>query len=175
MQFMAQVAQLLVELVKVSAAQSGSTVLNHSSSSPAHGSNTLETHSQDANIRAPESTLVGTRSGMCAGSVSPSMTTETWATPTAAAWQEKSTIAMRALSTLHWLSKPEQLQKLTKEAPNPFSSATKNFQLCTAAYQAAGESLLRLLHCCLAGEHTAHWAPWKQSAINVSMISCLSW
>ena len=105
MQFMAQVAQLLVELVKVSAAQSGSTVLNHSSSSPAHGSNTLETHSQDANIRAPESTHAGTRSGMCAGSVSPSMTTETWATPTAAAWQEKSTIAMRALSTLHWLSK----------------------------------------------------------------------
>jgi len=101
--------------------------------------------------------------------------TEIWATPTVAAWQDKSAVALRALSTLHWLSEPEQLQKLTKETPSPTSSATKNFQFCTAAHEVVGESLLRLLHCCLAGELTAFWAPLKQSAINMSTMSCLSW
>ena len=156
MQFMAQVAQLLVDLVKAFTAQSGNTVLDHSSSSPAQASNTLETHSQDADIRAQEATHANAWPGW------PSMTPELWATPTAAEWQHKSAIALRALSTLHWISKPEQLQKLTTETPNPFSSATQNFQLCTAAQQTVGEALLRLLHCCLAGELTALWAPLKQ-------------
>ncbi|KAL0055193.1 hypothetical protein WJX82_008561 [Trebouxia sp. C0006] len=108
-------------------------------------------HSQDADIRAAESTRASTQSGRCVGSVSPSVKTEIWATPTVAAWQDKSAVALRALSTLHWLSEPEQLQKLTKETPSPTSSATKNFQFCTAAHEVVGESLLRLLHCCLAG------------------------
>ena len=174
MKFMAQVAQLLVDLVQASASQSGSIIRDHCSSSPAQGSNTLETHSQDADIIAPESTHASTQSGMCVGSVSPSVATQSWATPTAAVWQDKSAIALRALSTLHWLSKPEQLQKLAKETLDPLSSATNNFRLCTAAHQAVGEALLRLLHCCLAGELTALWAPLQQSAINVSTMSCLS-
>jgi len=90
-------------------------------------------------------------------------------------WQDKSAIALRALSTLNWLSKPEQLQKLTRETPNPSSSATQNFQLCTAAHEAVGEALLRLLHCCLAGKLSALRAPVQQSLIKVSMMSCMGW
>ena len=127
LKFMAQVAQLLVDLVKATAAQSGSAVSDHFSSSPAKGSNSLAMHSQDADIRAAESTRASTQPGRCVGSVSPSVKTEIWATPTVAAWQDKSAVALRALSTLHWLSEPEQLQKLTKETPSPTSSATKNF------------------------------------------------
>ena len=149
--FIAQVAQLLVDLVKASAAQPGSTVLDHSSISPVQGSNTLAARSQDADIRSADSTHASTQSGRCVRSVSPSMT---WATPTSAVWQDKSAVALRALSTLNWLSQPDQLQKLTRETPSPLSSATKNFQLCTAAHEAVGEALLRLLHCCLAGELT---------------------
>ena len=175
MKFMAQVAQLLVDLVKASAAQPGSKIRDHCSSSPAQGSITLETRSQDADIRAQKATHASSRSDTSARSVSPSVATQIWATPTAALWQDKSAIALRALSTLHWLSKPEQLQKLTTETPNPLSSATNNFQLCTAAHQAVGEALLQLLHCCLAGELTALWAPLQQAAINVSTMSCLSW
>ncbi len=52
MQCMAQVAQLLVNMVKASAAHSAATVCDHSSSPSAQASNTLETHSQDAGIRA---------------------------------------------------------------------------------------------------------------------------
>ncbi len=140
MKSMAQVAQLLVDLVKASAAQPGSTVRDHS-----------------------------------ARSVSPSMTGKSSAIPTAALWQDKSAIALRALSTLNWLSKPEQLQKLTRETPNPSSSATQNFQLCTAAHEAVGEALLRLLHCCLAGKLSALRAPVQQSLIKVSMMSCMGW
>ncbi|KAL0031912.1 hypothetical protein WJX79_004744 [Trebouxia sp. C0005] len=151
MKFMARVAQLLVDLFKASAGQSGSTLRDHCPSSPAQVSDTLETRSQDADIRAQGATPAAPRSDLSARSVSPSMATESWATPTAAVWQDKSTIALRALSTLHWLSKPGQLQKLTAEVPDPSRSATENFQLCTAAHQAVGEALLRLLHCCLAG------------------------
>ncbi len=127
MKFMAQVAQLLVVLVKATAAQPGCTICDHS-----------------------------------ARSVSPSVPTLVWATPTAAVWQDKSAIALRALSTLHWLSKPEQLQKLAAETVDPSRSAAENFQLCTAAHQAVGEALLWLLHYCLAGALTAHWAPLIQ-------------
>ena len=103
------------------------------------------------------------------------MTPDLWGTSTAAEWQHKSAIAVTALTTVHWLSKPEQLHKLTMETPNPSSSATQNFQLCTAAHQAVGEALVRVLHCCLAGELTAHWAPLQQAASNASTMSCLSW
>ena len=175
MKFMARVAQLLVDLVKASAGQSGSTLRDHCPSSPAQVSDTLETRSQDADIRAQGATPAAPRSDLSARSVSPSMATESWATPTAAVWQDKSTIALRALSTLHWLSKPGQLQKLTAEVPDPSRSATENFQLCTAAHQAVGEALLRLLHCCLAGELPALWAPLRRSAITASMRSRLSW
>ncbi len=170
MNFMAQVAQLLVDLVKASTAQSDSTVLDHCSRLPAQGSNTFGTGSQDADIRALRATHASSRSGM-----SPSAATQIWATPSAAMWQDKSAIALRALSTLHWLSKPGQLQKLAMELPSPFRSASETFQRCTAAHQAVGEALLRLLHCCLAGEFTALWAPLQQSATGVSMMSCLSW
>ncbi len=156
MQFMARVAQLLVDMVKAFTAQSASTVLDHSSSSPAQGSDTLETHSQDADITAEGAIGTNAWPGW------PSMTPELWATPRSAEWQHKSVIALKALSTLNWLNKPEQLQKLTRETPNPLSSATQNFQLCIAAHQTVGEALVRLLHCCLAGELTALWAPLKQ-------------
>ena len=127
MKFMAQVAQLLVVLIKASAAQQASTTRDHSVTS-----------------------------------VSPSVPTLVWATPTAAVWQDKSAIALRALSTLNWLSKPEQLQKLATGTVDTSRSAAENFQLCTAAHQAAGEALLWLLHYCLAGALTAHWAPLIQ-------------
>ena len=173
MQFMSQVAQLLAVLVKASAAQG----LDHdySSNSLAQVGATLDKHSQDADIRAPENTHARRWSSMSEGSVSPSMTPEAWATPTAAAWLEKSTIALKALSTLRWLNKPEQLQKLAEESPKCLPSTAQNLQVSTAAYQAVGESVLQLLHCCLAGQHTAHSAPLEQAAMNVSMMSCLSW
>ena len=162
MRLTAQVAQVLVDLVRASDAQPGSTVTDHTSSLPAQGSGTVETHSQDANIRAADSTHASTQSIMCVQSVSSSMTTEVWGTSTAAVWQDKSAVALRALSTLHWLSKPEQLQKLTTETQNFFRSATESFQRNTVAHQAVGEALLQLLHCCLAGELTAHWATLEQ-------------
>ena len=168
MQFIARVAQLLVEMVKAFTAQSASTLLDHSSSSPAQGSDTLETHSQGADITAQGATGSNAWPGW------PSKTPELWATPMSADWQHKSAIALKALSTLNWLSKPEQLQKLTRETPNPLSSATQNFQLCIAAHQTVGEALVRLLHCCLAGELAALWSPLKLSAINMSTMSCLS-
>ena len=56
MQFMVQVAQLLVVLVRAFTAQSASTVTDHSSSSLAYASNTLEKPSQDSDIRAQGST-----------------------------------------------------------------------------------------------------------------------
>ncbi len=168
MQFMARVAQLLVDMVKAFTAQSASTVLDHSSSSHAQGSDTLETHSQGADIRAQRATGTNAWPGW------PSMTPELWATPISDEWQHKSAIALKTLSTLNWLNKPEQLQKLTTETPNPLSSATQNFQLCIAAHQTVGEGLVRLLHCCLAGELTALLAPLEQSAVNMSTMSCLS-
>ncbi len=173
MQFMSQVAQLLAVLVKASAAQGPDH--DYSSNSLAQVGATLDKHSQGADIRGLENTHARRWSSMSEGSVSPSMTTEAWATPTAAAWLEKSAIALKALSTLRWLNKPEQLQKLAEESPKCLPSTAQNLQVSTAAYQAVGESLLQLLHCCLAGEHTAHSAPLEQAAINVSMPSCLSW
>ena len=149
MQFMARVAHLLVDMVKAFTAQLASTVLDHSSSSPAQGSDTLELHSQDAVITAQRATGTNAWPGW------PSMTPELWATPMFAEWQQKSAIALKALSTLNWLNKPEQLQKLTRETPDPLSSATQNFQLCIAAHQTVAEGLVRLLHCCLAGALTA--------------------
>ncbi|DBA88769.1 TPA: hypothetical protein ACH3X1_004186 [Trebouxia sp. C0004] len=151
MQFMTQVAQLLVDLVTASALQSGCAAADHRPSWLAQGPNTLEMYSQDPDVRAPESTHASTWPGLCNGFVSPSVAAESWVTPTATAWQERSAVALKALSTLHWLGKPEQLQKLTQETPNPLSSATENYQSCTAAHQAVEESLLRLLHCCMAG------------------------
>ena len=172
MKFMAQVA-LLIILVEASDCHfPGSTVCDQSASSPPQASNTLETRSQDADIRAQGATHATSRSVVSARSVSPSMTETIWATPTAALWQDKSAIALRALSTLHWLSKPEQLQKLTRETPDPSSSATQNFQLCTAAHEAVGEALLRLLHCSLTGELTVLWAPVQQSLVTLHMPFC---
>ena len=169
MQFMARVAQLLVDMVKAFAAQSASTILDRSSSSPAQASDTLETHSQGVDITAQGTTGTNAWPGW------PSKTPEFWATPTSAVWLHKSSVALKALSTLNWLTKPEQLQKLTRETPNPSSSATQNFQLCIAAHQTVAEGLVRLLHCCLAGELTALSAPLQQSASSVSTMSCLTW
>ncbi|DBA88754.1 TPA: hypothetical protein ACH3X1_004172 [Trebouxia sp. C0004] len=141
MQFMSQVAQLLTALVKASAGHS----LDHFSNQHPQAGSLLDRHSQDADTRGPENSHASYWSGACEGPVSPSMMREAWPTPTAAAWQEKSAIVLKALSTLRWLN------ELAKDSPEVLSSAAQKSQDTTAAYQAVGESLVRLLHCCLAG------------------------
>ncbi len=173
MQFMSQVAQLLAVLVKASAGHFPDH--DHLSNSLFQVGHMLDRYGQVADTRVLENSHARSWSSLSEGSVSPTMTTEAWATPTAAAWLEKSTLAVKALSTLRWLNKPEQLQKLADETPECLPSAAQSRPVSTAAYQAVGESLLQLLHCCLAGEHTAHWAHLKQSAIDMFMTSCLSW
>lgn len=183
MQFMSQVAQLLAVLVEACAAQGPDH--DYSSTSLPQTGHLLDRHSQDADTKGPENSHVRSWPSVSEGSVCPSMMREAWPNPTAAAWLQKSTLALKALSTLRWLNKAEQLQKLAEEPPECLPSAAQTTvatrpsrqisTVSTAAYQAVGESLLQLLHCCLAGEHTAHWAHLKQSAVNMFMTSCLSW
>ncbi len=144
----AQVAQLLPVLVNI--------YLGHfpdhdhlSNLHPQVGS-LLDRHGPDANTRGPEHSCArswGSWSGVCEGPVSPSMMTEAWPTPTAEAWQVKSSIALQAVRALRWLN------NLTRASPEFLSSAAQSSQDTAAAYQAAGESLLQPLDCCLAGEH----------------------
>ena len=173
MQFMSQVAQLLAVLVEACAAQGPDH--DYSSTSLPQTGHLLDRHSQDADTKGPENSHVRSWPSVSEGSVCPSMMREAWPNPTAAAWLQKSTLALKALSTLRWLNKAEQLQKLAEESPKGLPSTAQSLQVSTAAYQAVGESVSQLLHCCLAGQHTAHSAPLEQAAMNVSMMSCLSW
>lgn len=156
MQSMSQVAQLLVALVKASARQFPDD--DHLSNTRFQVGHMLDRHTSDADTRVLENSHASSWSRLSEGYVNSSMTREAWPTPTAAAWLERSTVALKALTTLRWLNKPEQLQKLADETPKCLPSAAQSRPVSTAAYQAVGESLLQLLHCCLAGGHTAHWA-----------------
>lgn len=173
MQLISQAAQLLTLLLKAAAGQ----FPDHDrlANSLLKVGLTLDRHSQDADPWGPEISHATSWPSLSEGSGTWRMLREAWPTPTAAAWLEKSTIAVKALFTLRWLNKPEQLRKLADETPEDMLSTAENRPVSTAAYHAVGESLLQLLHCCLAGEHTAHWAPLQQSAIKVPTMSCLSW
>ena len=143
LQLTAVVAQLLAVLVQASDGHF-----------PDHDH--LHRYGQDADTRGPETSQARSWrswSSVCEGPVSPSMMREAWATPTPEAWQDKSSIALKALLALRWLNNRE------REAAEFLSSAAQSSyqpQDTTAAFQEVGELLLQLLHCCLAGEHAVH-------------------
>lgn len=151
----AQVAQLLAILVKLSDRQSPdlagqSSDLDHPSNENLQVGHMLDRHSQDADTRGLENSHTRSWrswSSMCEGPVSPSVTREAWPTPTAEAWQDKAAVALLAL---RWLNNCE------REFAELLSSEAQSSQDTTADYQAAGDSVSQLLHCCLAGELSAH-------------------
>lgn len=148
LQLMAQVAQLLAVLIKPSAGQSPEH--HHLSKLHPRVGHILDRHSQDADTRGLENSSARSWrswSSVCEGPVSPSTMTEAWPTPTAEAWQDKSAVALLAL---RWLNNPESTAFLSSEAQSS-QDTTAHYH-----YQAAGESISQLLHCCLAGELTAH-------------------
>ena len=97
MQFMSQVAPLLAVLVKACAAQGPDH--DYSLTSLPQTRRLLDRHSQDADTEGPENSHVRSWPSVSEGSVCPSMMREAWPKPIAAAWLQKSTMALKALST----------------------------------------------------------------------------
>ncbi len=150
LQLTAQVAQLLVVLVKTS--DGNFPGHDHLSNALFQVGQMLDRYGQDAETIPEHSQARSWRSwsAVCEGPVSPSMSREAWPIPTAEAWQDKSSVALKSLLALRWLNNRE------RESAEILSSEVQSSQDTTADCQAAGESLLQLLHCCLAGEHARH-------------------
>lgn len=150
LQLTAQVAQLLVVLVKTS--DGNFPGHDHLSNALFQVGQMLDRYGRDAETIPEHSQARSWRSwsAVCEGPVSPSMSREAWPIPTAEAWQDKSSVALKSLLALRWLNNRE------RESAEILSSEVQSSQDTTADCQAAGESLLQLLHCCLAGEHARH-------------------
>ncbi len=151
LQLTACVAQLLAVLVKASDGHFPDH--DHLSSPLSQVGQMPHRYGQNADTPGPETSQARSWrswSGVCEGPVSPSMMREAWATPTAEAWQDKSSISLKALSALRWLNNRER--ESAEFLSSPAQSSYKP-QDTTAAFQEAGGLLLQLLHSCLAGEH----------------------